>query len=318
MRISTVMMEQLSIKDMLSRQASLSKTQLQVASGQRIVTPSDDPSGAVTALDLTESMNASTQYQTNISIARFRLQNEESALTSAGDVLHRARDLTVQSLNDSLTDADRQSISKEVGQLLDQMVEIANTRNANGEFIFAGNRSTTMPFVFDDTLTPPRYVYQGDANQRRIQVGPQTSMADGDSGFDVFENIPSTSGTAAVAAGGGTQSILNTLLSLRDTLTGDFTGAPFHDAATAALNDIDAGQQRILDTRASVGARLNALDNQDDVHGKFIMDTKENLSSIQDLDYAEAISNLNLQQIALQASQQAYVKVKGLSLFNYL
>lgn len=431
MRISTPLMERFGIDAILRQQAKLSKTQLQLSTGQRILTPSDDPSAAVRALDLKESLENNKQFQSNIQAVRSRLEFEDSALAGADNVLQRARELTVQSLNDTLSPSDRRSIGQEIQQLLDEMLGLANTRDANGEYIFAGFRSDTVPFVFDDNRTPPSYVYQGDNNRRRLQIAPQRPMADGDSGFAVFEDIRSDSGANAIAASGGRQSILNTLLSLTQALNGQFTAShgaimgtkdlspgidysddppksfdltvdgalatvtlaaanyasadelvaaintaidattlsgtvvaqhrsgfielvstttgatssvtisngtngvltdlgftdsqtstgadiTFHDAANAALNDIDAALQNILDTRASIGARLNALDQQEAVHDKFILDTQANLSEIQDLDYAEAISRFNIQLVALQAAQQAYVKVQGLSLFNYL
>lgn len=431
MRISTPMMERFGIDAILRQQAKLSKTQLQLSTGQRILAPSDDPSAAVRALDLKESLDTNRQFQSNIQAVRSRLEFEDSALTSIANVLQRARELTIQSLNDTLNAGDRQAIGQEVQQLLDETLGLANTRDASGEYIFAGFRSNTVPFVFDSERTPPAYIYQGDKNRRLLQIAPQRPMADGDSGFAVFENVSSNSGSNAIAASGGRQSILNTLYSLAQALNGQFTashgavtgpkdlssgidysggakifdlavdgGAPvtisvaagnyagaddlvaainagisataldgtvvaqhrsgfiefvsantgdissvaisndtdgvltdlglsdpqlgsgaalsFHEAASASLEDIDAALQNISDTRASVGARLNALDEQADVHDKFIIDTEANLSEIQDLDYAEAISRFSLQQLALQAAQQAYVKVQGLSLFNYL
>ncbi len=431
MRISTPLMERFGIDAILRQQAKLSKTQLQLSTGLRILTPSDDPSAAVRALDLKESLENNRQFQSNIQAVRSRLEFEDSVLAEADNVLQRARELTVQSLNDTLSPSDRRAIGQEMQQLLDEMLGLANTRDANGEYIFAGFRSDIVPFAFDGTRTPPSYVYQGDKNQRLLQIAPQRPMADGDSGFAVFEDIPSSSGANAITAFGGKQSILNTLYSLTQALTGNFTashgavlgtqdrwsgidysggpvtfdlavdGGPavpvsiaaanyasaddlvtainaaigatslagtvvaqhragfiefvsvtagasssvtvsndsdgvltdlgfadpqsgtgaaltFRDAADASLNDIDAALQNILDTRASVGARLNALDQQEAVHDKFILDTQANLSEIQDLDYAEAISRFNIQQVALQAAQQAYVKVQGLSLFNFL
>lgn len=431
MRISTPLMERMGMDGIHRQQAKLARTRLQLSTGQRILTPSDDPGAAVRALDLKESLAANRQFQSNIQALRSRLEFEDSALTSVANLLQRARELTIQSLNDTLNAGDRQAIGQEVQQLLDETLGLANTRDANGEYIFAGFRSNTVPFVFDGGRTPPAYVYQGDKNRRLLQIAPQRPMADGDSGFAVFENVSSNSGANAIAASGGRQSVLNTLYSLAQALNGQFTtshgalmgtkdlssgidysggaksfdlavdgGAPvtisiaaanyagaddlvaainagisataldgtvvaqhrsgfmefvsanagdtssvaisndtdgvltdlglsdpelgsgagpsFHEAASASLEDIDAALQSVSDTRASVGARLNALDEQADVHDKFIIDTEANLSEIQDLDYAEAISRFNIQQLALQAAQQAYVKVQGLTLFNYL
>ena len=433
MRISTSLTQQLGINAMLAQQAKLSKTQLQLSTGERILAPSDDPAGAVRTLDLTETLESNRQYQSTLQTGRNRLEFEDSVLEGAGDVLQRARELAVQGLNDTLTAQDRQAIAQEVMQLRDEMLGLSNTKNANGEYIFAGYRSATPAYRFDDTLIPPGFTYQGDANQRHLQVGTLYSIADGDPGFAVFEDIPSA-GLAAATIGNGKQSVLDTLNTLADALAGKFTvphgtirgavdisagadysggpvsfdlavdggaaatvtipagkyadanalaaaintgiaassfngtvvaqaksghiefvsatsgstssvtisndaggflttagfsdaqtgtganlGAdPFHDTINASLTDIDAALQRILDIRAGVGARLNALDTQENMNSKFMTDTQANLSETKDLDYAEAIGRFNLQQVALQAAQQAYAKVQGLSLFNYL
>jgi flagellar hook-associated protein 3 FlgL len=74
----------------------------------------------------------------------------------------------------------------------------------------------------------------------------------------------------------------------------------------------------VLTVRAKVGARLNALDTQKEISEELILQSEKTLSGIQDLDYAEAISSLNLQLVGLQASQQAFTRIQNLSLFNYL
>ncbi|MGZ4994266.1 MAG: flagellin, partial [Methylobacter sp.] len=82
--------------------------------------------------------------------------------------------------------------------------------------------------------------------------------------------------------------------------------------------DLDSALNSFLEARTSVGIRLNVLDDQESQNEKFVLDTKQTLSETQDLDYAEAISRFQLQSTALQAAQQTFAKVKGLSLFNYL
>jgi flagellar hook-associated protein 3 FlgL len=85
-----------------------------------------------------------------------------------------------------------------------------------------------------------------------------------------------------------------------------------------ALDNIDQALGNVLNVRADVGVRLNHVENQLDINESFNLQLQETLSGIQDLDYAEAISRFNLQLTTLQAAQQSYVKMQGLSLFNYL
>jgi len=84
------------------------------------------------------------------------------------------------------------------------------------------------------------------------------------------------------------------------------------------LDQLDTAIGRLLEVRAQVGARLNVLDSQDATNQDFKLSIESTKANIEDLDIAEAISRFNLQVVSLQAAQQAFVKVQGLSLFNLL
>lgn len=97
-------------------------------------------------------------------------------------------------------------------------------------------------------------------------------------------------------------------------------------ADTAKLNNevnrtilsLDAALEIVLETRASIGARLNALDSQKNINDAYRLQVREILSGVEDLDYGEAVSRLNLQLTGLEASQKSFTRVQGLSIFNYL
>ena len=94
--------------------------------------------------------------------------------------------------------------------------------------------------------------------------------------------------------------------------------AAVNNGMAQALNNLDQALGHVLEVRSDVGVRLSQVDNQRSINDSFTLQLQDTLSDIQDVDYAEAISRLNLQLTALQAAQQTYVKVQGLSLFNYL
>ena len=434
MRISTGWSQQLGVNAMLNQQAKQSKTQMQLSTGLKMLTPADDPAAAVRTLDLQESIAKTGQYQDNITMTRARLNIEEAALSSSENVLFRAKELTIQALNAPINTQDRLAIKQEVDQLLDNLVGIANTKNANGEYIFSGDLSNVQPFKLDSVSN--EYVYQGGINQRALQIAPERQVADGDLGFNVFQDIDSVSLEADAIAGVnriGKRSIFATLQTLSKALAGNYdtvegkitgdrflrygldysppgspasfdisvnggagqtvnlaanyadlddlvsaingqltgvearangnklefistTGSP-PEVRTVQINDIagsflaDAGftngqigtgidtsnitdrynltlnnvltdlssaLDSFLEARTSVGARLNAMDDQESQNEKFVLDMRTILSETRDLDYAEAISRFNLENIALQAAQQAFSKVQELSLFNFL
>lgn len=94
--------------------------------------------------------------------------------------------------------------------------------------------------------------------------------------------------------------------------------AHFANAVNRFLVDVDQGLENIQRVRSAVGARLNSIDAEKAVHEGFEVFAKQTRSEVQDVDYAEAVSKLQLQLTALQASQQAFVSIQGLSLFNFL
>ena len=398
MRIATNWIHQQSVNAMLNQQSSLAHTQLQVSTGRRILTPADDPVGAARAVDLNSFVNANEQYTRNIDFANSRLANEENALTAAGDLVARVRELTLQAANGTQSNESRGAIAKELRQRLQQMVQIANSRDGNGEYVFAGNATRTQPFA----QTPTGIVYQGDQGTRAIEIAPGQTVASNDPGSRVFLEIPGGNGTFQTAAAGtntgsviaGNTSVTSAGAFVPDTyqitftspttydITGTASGAiasgTFDPAGTTiafngiqldlsgiaatgdrfdiapsagrsafstiediaraleapvataqdraaqmnilnrGLENLDQVSARMIDTRASVGGRMNVLDQQASVNDSLGVQVKATLSGIEDLDYASAVAKLNMQMLGLQAAQQAYVKVQGLSLFNYI
>lgn len=200
---------------MNAQQAKLIKTQLQLSSGLNILTPSDDPAAAVRTLSLQGTIDQTIQYQDNIEQVRSRLNIEEGSLSTAETILFRAKELTVQALNSTLTLEDKVAIQAEIDQLLGEMVGVANTKNSNGEYIFSGDLSTTPAFAFDSDVGS--YVYQGGVNQRVLDIASVRTVADGDLGVNVFQNISSTSQQANAQVNGdelNARSIFDTLQAL--------------------------------------------------------------------------------------------------------
>lgn len=299
MRISTSQLFQQGVDAMLDKQRELAKTELQVASGKRILKPSDDPSSAVRILDLNEAQQRLTQFQRNADMALAKLDQEETALTGIENLLQRVRELAVQGNNDTYSTQDRQAIAAEVRQHMDSFLQLANSKDANGEYIFAGFQSQTRPFSHDGVGT---FSYAGDSGQRSLQIGDSREVAIGDPG-SVFMDF--------AAAGGGTTDIGAVLYDLAANLEAG-------NASPSSLSDIDTALGRIVDTQAKIGARMNAVDDQKTANDAFHLAVTDVRSTLEDLDYAEAISRFNQQMVALQAAQQSFIKIQDLSLFNFI
>ncbi len=301
MRISTAQMQFRATNAMLDQYSNVSKTQNQLASGRRIIQPSDDPVGFTKLLPLRQAVDQHSQYQRNADVADTRLSQEDSTLDSFANGIIRINELAVQANNATLTAQPRAAIAQEVRQVLSELVSLGNSKDSNGEYIFAGDVVGSQPF----TEGPPgTFTYNGDSGQRNLQIGASRQIAIADPGDDVFSNIP--------FSGGGTQDIFKTIA---DFATGLEANTP---PGAAGLQDFKSALDHISTIRARVGARLNAIDGHRLVNEDLIYQGNKTISQIEDLDMAEAVSRLNLQMVGLQASQQAFTKIQGLSLFNYL
>lgn len=297
MRISTSGIHQQGVNAILQQQIKLNETQMKLSSGKKILSPSEDPLMASRLIDVKQSIRETEQYQENIGTAKQRLSLEETGLTSVVDLLHRIRELGVQGLNDTYSAEDRLAIASELDQLNDQLLNIANSRNANGEYLFSGFLTDTAPFT-KTAGSPNTYTYNGDANQRTLQVSPNQRLADGDPGESVFGTI-------------GTDNLFETIETLSVAMKAD-------NPQSSSLTAIDTALNRVLAVEASVGARLLTLERQQEHNAEYILDMEQVMSESEDLDYASAVSLFNQQTVSLQAAQQSFSRVQGLSLFNFL
>lgn len=300
MQLSTAQMFQQAVTTMLSKQTEVAKTQQQLASGERLSSPSDDPAAATRILDLNQVIETTSQFQRNTDFAETRLAISESVLTEVGNVLQRSRELAVQANNGSLNASDRQSIAAEVRQHLQALMQLANSQDTTGEYLYSGFKTDTIPFRDSGG---GNIVYHGDQGQRSLQIGAARQVTVGDSGEAIFMRIDD--------GAGGNSSMFAVL--------NDFVNDLQANAPSATtLTRLDSALDAVMNTRVTIGARLNSIEGQRSANDNFSHLLQESRSKIQDLDYAEAISRFEQQLLALQASQQSFVKIQGLSLFNYL
>lgn len=196
MRISTAAMHYNALQTMMSQQATLSKTQNQIALGRRVNTPADDPVASVHIMELQRALQESEQYGANAAMATNRLTLEEQALADVGSLLQGIAERAVQGNNATIDNNSRKMLAAEVRGRLSELMDIGNRRDANGEFLFAGFSTSTQPF----TKSGVAVSYAGDQNSRRLQVGTNQHVADSHSGFEAFVAIAEGNGVFATGA----------------------------------------------------------------------------------------------------------------------
>lgn len=383
-------------------QVSLNRTQQQIASGRKILTPSDDPVGSARALVVSQADAVNDQFAVNRKSATNTLSMAESTLSGVTTVLQNVKTRIVSAGNGILTDTERGFIANELQGDLQQLLGFANASDGTEGYLFSGF-SASAPY----TQTQAGATYSGDQGQKLLQVDTSRQIPLSDVGPAIFGNIrtsasqfntvanPSNTGqtvatavvnaatsanltgnnyevsfdntaanftvtnktTGAVVVAStafsspktvtfdgidvtltntpgapapgdhfsiqpGNQNIFETLTDLINILKTPATTSAAKLDLTAGLsqanNNLDKSLNNVLTTRAKFGTSLQEIDELDSVGQSIGLNYKQQLSSLQDLDYAKAITELNQQQVTLQAAQQSFVKTSSLSLFNYI
>ncbi|TVP89001.1 MAG: flagellar hook-associated protein 3, partial [Pseudomonadaceae bacterium] len=187
MRISTIQAFNNGVRGIQDNYSQVSRTQEQVSSGKRILSPADDPVTTVRLLQLGQQGSQIKQYEDNLRAAKNSLVQEESILNSVNNNLQRVREISLSAGNGAYDVKDRQALAQELAQLEDELFQAFNSRNARGEYLFGGYQSDQAPFVRESDGS---YSYQGDEGQRSIQIGSSKMIAINDNGKSLFVDVP--------------------------------------------------------------------------------------------------------------------------------
>lgn len=191
-RFSSMQINRQGLNGLLDIQSAASKTQQQISSGKRVLTPGDDPIAATRILQLSQELKLNALYDNNAGELQNRLEREDVALGSISELLQRAQELALQTGNGALAQEQRRFISIEIKGIVDSMVQAMNSRDGNGNFIFSGLNGASQPYVKN---ADDRYVFSGDEGIRSIQLGPNSFVQASSSGKSLFENIDSATVT---------------------------------------------------------------------------------------------------------------------------
>ncbi|MBE8717613.1 flagellar hook-associated protein FlgL [Cellvibrio polysaccharolyticus] len=193
MRVSTSQIYNIANISMRDAQTAVTRSQEQIASGKKLMSPADDPVAAATILQLKQEMARIEQYGKNINIAENNLGVEDAALKSIVNLVQRMQELGVASGNTAvMTASDYKSFASEVDSRIDELLGLQNTKNYSGQYIFAGYQGDTKPFVSNGM---GQVSYHGDEGQLSLQASANVNVAVNDSGKKLFIDIPSSHNT---------------------------------------------------------------------------------------------------------------------------
>jgi flagellar hook-associated protein 3 FlgL len=245
-RISTQGIHTAAVNAILKQQVALSRTQTQVATGQRVQTAADDPSAIVQLKELARLQSQHEQFDKNGVAITGQLQLEEQALADSTKVLQRIRDLVLQANSAATTVSDLQAIRIEVKSRVDELQGIANQRDNAGDFLFAGTAAANQPFV---RASSGAMNYGGNSGVRTVRIDAGVDVASGDAGSHVFDGIIAGNGffitaTSAANTGSGvidTGTVTQASSWIPDNYTLSFTAADSWQITDAANVVIGSG-----------------------------------------------------------------------------
>ncbi|ADI85793.1 flagellar hook-associated protein FlgL [Geobacter sulfurreducens] len=269
----------------------------QAATGVKINAPGDDPVTAQQILHMKSLMAAGGQYSRNISNGISWLSMTEAAMDEMGNVLTRAKELTVQMANATSDAKARESGMNEIVQLRNQLIQLGNTQ-LNGRYVFGGFKNDTPPF--DSTGA-----FNGTDDSITIEIDRGAFVPINYSGGELLRGgaPPGSTGTDIIG-------VFDNLITA--------LGANDQTAVQAELPNLEDALSQVLSTRTDLGARMNRLEGQKNVIEEMKFSLTKVLSDKQDVDFMQVISDLTKQQTAFEAAIAASGKISQISLLDYL
>jgi len=303
MRIATSQFENTMNRGLELNQSAISKLNEQMASGNKLLLPSDDPVTNVRLSRLTREEAVVSQYRSNIGEVQIRLSKNETYLTGITKDITQVHDQLVWASDGSNSGADLGSMVSTLTALRDSIFYGANERDPEGHYIFSGTLTNTAAITFDPTAAiGSRYTFTGNTSQQLVTVANGITQA---TNVDVS----------------GLEDFLNKLDSSIDQLSqpGVTATSPVLQATLKDnMDSADSALSLVSGKIAAFGGVQNILATLDDNHANVSLSNQTALHDLGSLDYGLAATDLNGYNLALQSSYKAYAKVNQLSLFNVL
>ncbi|GGY75436.1 flagellar hook-associated protein FlgL [Pseudoduganella plicata] len=235
LRISTSMMYDRGTNQLGTLQSNMLKTQMQLSTGRRVLTPADDPVASARALEVTQSLEINDQYKTNRQTALSSLAQVDTTLGTVGELLTDVKNTILYAGNPALSIADREALAVDLEARMGDLLGQANTADGTGGYVFAGYKTNTLPFAQTATGAD----YYGDQGERELQVGSGRKMAISASGSAIFERNLTGNGTFLTKPTGAGNT--GTGIISPGTVTGTVKG---HDYTLSFAKDATTGKMQ--------------------------------------------------------------------------
>ncbi|MCM3389098.1 flagellar hook-associated protein FlgL [Ureibacillus chungkukjangi] len=308
MRVTQSMLSSNMLRNLSSSYSKMSDLQNQINTGKKVTRPSDDPVTAIKGMGYRTDLNKIEQFDRNMTQVNSWLDSSDDALGQVGDALTRVKELVIQAANDTNTVDDRQKIKLEIDQIRKQIQDVANTKIAD-KYIFSGTKTQAPLFVngelnnnlYDSTTNT---FVPGASGEVKMEVfdGIQLQVNTSDAG-ELFKNVDELM-----------VNITNALQESDGQKIGNLLGG-LADGTDDSLSEI---QNKVLESRADVGARQNRVEMMGNRLSLQEINVTKQMSENEDVDYAEAITQMTTYESIHQASLSVGAKIIQRSLVDFL
>lgn len=296
MRLSTLYMYQQSAQSMSARMSQSNDAYLRMSAGKTLLKASDDPAAATDAVKYKDALAKLELYSDVRSRARGALEHEDNILSGVGNLLTTTlKEKLVAAGSDAYSDADRNALGKEIEGIRQNLLDLANSRDGNGRYIFGGFKTDKPPYLDNGT-------YVGGEETRLQTVADGTEMQIGHLGREVFEDLFRRLQTAVEELSKGT-----------------IEREKLEKALKAASQGVDAGIDRLGKAQAELGTNLQQLEALDMSGDVMIIDMKVKVDTAIGADTGVLVSLMaesQMSELALNASMYVYKSMQKMNLFN--
>jgi flagellar hook-associated protein 3 FlgL len=295
-RVTQSMLNQNLLYNLQRNAREMEKLQNQMSSGKKITKPSDDPVTAVRSMFYHSTLNEIEQFKSNIDEGISWMTTADESLADINSVLQRVRELTLQGLNGTNGESEREAIAKEIEQLKEHIGQVANSQ-IGGRYIFAGTDVKTPPYRENPLTSEKGFVNENNA-KIEVQVGPSNSVQINIPGTEIF-NKSGTDGMFKV---------------LDDIVTAFRTG----DVTGDFLDKLDVQIENVLVNRSEIGARMNRLELSQGRIEQLEFSTTSLLTNEEYVDITRVVIDVKSQESVYQAALSIGAKVIQASLVDFL
>ncbi len=276
-----------------STSTTINELYIKSSTGIEVAKASDNPSAVGSILSCRSEIVKSERYVENCKNVQDNLTTSEICLDSIEELMVRAKEIAVTGANNSLSAADKATLADEVSQLQQELLDLANTQ-VDGKYLFAGYADQTLPFTDNGTTID----YNGTTDHIMLEINPGSTVAKNITGEELF------------------MSPVNLFTTLEDLHTA-LTSGSSADVSTT-LTTLEEAAEQVRTQLSTLGNTSARMDDMISMHESALVVIESTISSHQDVDLTQVLSEIAKMETALEATMQVTARISSLSLLDYL